>query len=795
MEMFALSLWSLSTILQIVGACFSVHLAWLTRDRRLVILVLGTAGILALRRGSTFATILSRTASLNASFELAELVISLIMVAGVIWIAPQLLSIGESRRALRRSEAALRASVIQRAALLEVARQLNVSLDLALVLRLVAGQANRLLDGYSCAVYVLEADGKTLRPVVAIDPEYEREILASPLRVDGSLTGQAVLQRKCVAFNDAAASTVGYQIPGTPDDPEERIVAAPFIAEDKVLGAICISRMGVDFTEQDVALADTFATFAATALRNAQTHAELQREVEERVRAENALSVEEAYFQRLFESSPEAIAIVDGSARVTRVNAAFTELFGYSNEDAVGEGIDDLVVSAEYREEAERATRASSAGHPVNFESLRKRKDGSLVDVSVLSTPIELDSGEILNYAIYRDITEHKRAQEAQQRLEQHERLAAIGQLAAGIAHDFNNLLTGIIGFAELLAADSDLPHTMRPDLDVIVQEGRRGARLVKQILDFSRRSLRLSETLDLALLLPEVVSFWERTIPERVSISLAIGSGRHLIHGDSSQISQMLLNLALNSVDAMPDGGRLAITLGLRVVAPGDAAPLPEMGQGTWVELTVSDNGSGMTPEAMAHLFEPFFTTKGPGEGTGLGLAQVYGIVRQHEGYIAVDTQKDRGTTFVVYIPAAPESERTGDDAVPDSDKLMGHGETVLLVEDEPGVLDAGQALLSHLGYRVLVASDGQEAMDLYDRLHDTIDLIVSDLVMPRMGGAELYHLLAARNPDLRMIVTTGYPQDEQVRDLVQAGVLSVVPKPFSLEDLGRAVSRALQS
>jgi two-component system cell cycle sensor histidine kinase/response regulator CckA len=390
---------------------------------------------------------------------------------------------------------------------------------------------------------------------------------------------------------------------------------------------------------------------------------------------------------------------------------------------------------------------------------------------------------------VLRDVTQER---EVQQRVQQQERLAAVGQLAAGIAHDFNNLLTGIIGFAQLLQMGHKMPPSAQPDLGRIVEQGQQAAHLIRQILDFSRRSNIQRQPLDLVPFLKEAIKFLARTIPENIHITLEVAPGEYLVHADPVQLQQVLTNLAVNARDAMPEGGELRVRVSRLTLRPGDRPPFPGMTAGEWIVLSVLDTGVGIPPEVMPHLFEPFFTTKEPGIGTGLGLAQVYGIVKQHDGYIDVASQVGVGTTFLVYLPALEVPEVPVPTALVEPPR--GQGQTILLVEDEPTVRQASEAMLERLGYQVLVAADGQQAQVLHTEHPGEIALVLSDLVMPKMGGLELYRLLRERDPAIRMVVVTGYPLGQEIATLLAQGILGWIQKPFLLNELAQVVHRALK-
>ncbi len=381
----------------------------------------------------------------------------------------------------------------------------------------------------------------------------------------------------------------------------------------------------------------------------------------------------------------------------------------------------------------------------------------------------------------------------AQGQILQQERLAAVGQLAAGIAHDFNNILTSILGFAELLRMSPDTLEPARLDLGRIVAQSQRAARLVRQILDFSRKSIRRPQQLDLVLFFEETFHFLKRTIPENIYLNLEAEPDECLVDADSTQFQQVLTNLAVNARDAMPEGGTLSLRLSCFNLKPGESPPYPELSPGEWVLFSVSDTGTGIPAEVLPHIFEPFFTTKEVGQGTGLGLAQVYGIIRQHEGYIDVASQAGQGTTFTIYLPAMVAKEKTATAEIT-TDIPRGHGETVLLVEDEPTVLATGQAMLEYLGYRVLTAVNGQEALAVYAKYKTEIALVITDMVMPELDGAALFQALQIQNPEIKVLLTTGYPLGEEALKVMVQGREEWLQKPLTMAQLAQVVSQALQ-
>ena len=677
--------------------------------------------------------------------------------------------------------------------LLEAAQYLTESLDLAEVLHRIATFAREILDAHGCTIYLLEANGKALTPVVAIEPPYEEEILATPLDVDSSFTGRAIRDRRSLIFNDAFTTEPGHQIPGTPPEEEERVIVAPFVIDGRVLGAMCLNRMGVPFSEEDLAVVEMFAAYASTALKNAQAHDRLQTEVEERKRVENALRESEERFRELAELLPAIVCEIDEQGYLTFANRNAYAATGYTEKD-FEKGLNALEMMApEDRDQARQNMGRVLAGENLDGTEYKAlRKDGTTFPIVVYSNAV-LRAGRPAGLrAIIADITEQK---EAEERLLRQERLAAVGQLSAGIAHDFNNLLTGIIGYAELLEMRTDLPQDARTDLRRIVGEGQRAAYLIRQILDFSRQSIIQRQPLDLSVFLKESVRFLKRTIPERIHIRQETDANTYSVRADPTQIQQMLTNLAVNARDAMPEGGELLFRLSHFTLNAGQDPPCAEMSPGEWVMLSVSDTGTGISAEDKQRVFEPFFTTKEVGEGTGLGLAQVYGIVMQHEGAIDLVSEPGKGTEFLIYLPYAPIPEGLEEKSKkPTSTELpQGRGETILVVEDDPIVLHLIRDMVERLGYHALIAVSGSEALEIYEQHGEKIAITLTDMVMPGVDGVGLFRALRGKNPDARVVMMTGYPLGDEGKKLVSEGITAWVQKPMRLEKLAQLLNGAL--
>ena len=399
------------------------------------------------------------------------------------------------------------------------------------------------------------------------------------------------------------------------------------------------------------------------------------------------------------------------------------------------------------------------------------------------------------NQELQGEIGERKRAEEIlktqTEQLVHAQKMEAVGTLAGGIAHDFNNLLTQVIGFAELALLEPDGSPRWREYVAKLPENAQRAAKLIAQLLTFSRQAATEPQPLHLLNLVKETVKILERTVPESITLRVKVSPEVAQVNADPTQMQQVILNLCINASHAMPDGGELIVGLANATLDEAHCRHYAYGRPGDYVCLSVRDTGTGMPPEVQKRIFEPFYTTKGVGEGTGLGLAMVYGIVKSHEGHIDVSSEAGKGSEFRVYLPAM----KVGATPVvaPEKESLVGGTETLLLVEDEGDVLDTGQVMLQGLGYRVLTAMNGEEAIQVYRAHQAEIDLVLTDMVMPKMGGQALYAALRQINPGVKAVLMSGYSLKQDIADLLAKGLKGFVQKPFNFARLGRAVRQAL--
>jgi two-component system cell cycle sensor histidine kinase/response regulator CckA len=503
---------------------------------------------------------------------------------------------------------------------------------------------------------------------------------------------------------------------------------------------------------------------------------------------------------RFFQSAPFGIATVAADGRIANANAAFARIVSENGSNFAGLATDALCRTSEVQARADfdaalRNALLGRAGPPVELAIGDDKKTTVRVYISPLSAREGAREAAIL-YVI--DATEEK-ALEA--KFAQSSKMEAVGNLAGGIAHDFNNVLTAIIGFSDLLLQTHRPTDAAYKDISNIRSSAVRAAGLVAKLLAFSRRQTFQSEPLHMGEVLSDMSSLLRRTVGEKIELTTPPARDLWYVKADKTQIDQVLINLTVNAKDAMPEGG--AITIRTRNVTERDSQresqkPGQEsLLEGEYVLVEVEDNGSGMSAEVRAKIFEPFFTTKGVGKGTGLGLATVYGIVKQSGGYIFVESEEGRGTTFHVYLPRyQPDNE---DELLPQKaakkeapKDLTGHGR-VLLVEDEDFVRSFAVRALTRLGYEVLEASTGVEALEIMDSTDGRIDIVVSDVVMPEMDGPTLLKELRRQNPQLKIIFVSGYPNEAFETALDRNEEFAFLPKPFSMPQLAAKVKEQL--
>lgn len=496
----------------------------------------------------------------------------------------------------------------------------------------------------------------------------------------------------------------------------------------------------------------------------------------------------EEKFRTVFQASPVAMSlsrIEDG--RFIEVNDSFTKLFECSREEAVGRTAHELGFWANPDDRRNMVRMVKDEGRARNLEPEGVSLRGRRFQGRYHAEKIVLE-GDVCILSIIEDITEQKRAEkllrEKEMELLQSKKMEAIGQLAGGMAHDFNNILAGILGNAEILADRLQDQPILKTYAEQVAKAAERAGRLTRQLLSYARKGQYQKALVDLHDVIRDAVTILEGTLDKRIKISLDLKSELARVKGDQAQLESAILNLAINARDAMPEGGELSI-------ATSDGAPSAEDKEARrFVRVTVSDTGSGMTEEEQRHLFEPFYTTKGPGYGTGLGLASVYGAVQSHGGTISVQSGQGKGTAVTMTLPVAEEEMPKVAAAAP---SRIARTARIILVDDEPAILDVVKEVLESAGHVVASFSDGQEAVEYYLKAPEAVDLVLLDMVMPQMSGSEVFRAMKAACPSVRALLMTGYSVDERAQALMAEGVKGYLNKPFKRSELIEKIREVL--
>ncbi|MEZ5102563.1 MAG: PAS domain S-box protein [Thermoleophilia bacterium] len=523
--------------------------------------------------------------------------------------------------------------------------------------------------------------------------------------------------------------------------------------------------------------------------------ASLERELRERDEAETALRASERRLRSLFERANDLIATFDLEGRVTDVNGMAEAFTGYRREELLGMVFLDLVAPEDRPRAAwQRERKLRGLATTTTYELEIVRKDGCRLAIDISSSRLDEGGSAVGFQAICRDVSERR---ELEKQLGQSQKMEAVGQLAGGVAHDFNNLLTAIRGYAELLLARLDrdgAPDGPRRDAEEIMRAAERASGLTRQLLAFSRREISRREPVDVNALVRGVEGLLRRTIGEQIELTTALDAPLPCVEADPGQLEQVVLNLALNGRDAMPAGGKLLLETRLVHLDAEYARRHAGVAPGPYVRIAVSDSGSGMPEEVRARAFEPFFTTKPRGQGTGLGLAIVYGIVRRAGGHVFLYSEPGRGTSAKVLLPA---SAAAGAIPRPARERLDRRGgtETILVVEDEPAVLELCRRVLGVLGYRVLTEANGRDGLHLLQQDDGRIDLLLTDVVLPELSGRELVERVRAARPGLPVVFMSGYTDDVVVRMGVLQGDVPFLEKPFSADRLLAVVRETLDA
>jgi PAS domain S-box-containing protein len=504
--------------------------------------------------------------------------------------------------------------------------------------------------------------------------------------------------------------------------------------------------------------------------------------------AESALHESERKYRSVIENIQDVFYRSDDQGRLLMASPSGARMFGFDSvEEMIGIPLDNFWPDPQERQQL--LDRIRKDGSVRDFEAVLLRRDGSAFNASFTTQFYCDDQGRLIGTeGFIRDITDKKKADNERQMLEdqllQAQKMEAIGTLAGGIAHDFNNSLQSILGYTQMLLMDVQEDDPASGRLRQIEAAALRASELTQQILTFSRKIESRLRPVDLNQEVRQVEKLLRRTIPRMIDIDLYLDRSISIVNADAAQIEQVMMNLGVNAMDAMPDGGKMTIETQNEVLDEEYCRRHLEAVPGEYVMLSISDNGIGMDRETLEHLFEPFYTTKEPGKGTGLGLAMVYGIVKNHGGHIMCHSEPGEGTVFRIYFPVVEEGHVSH---IRKQEKVAGKGgtETILVVDDEDTIREIAEGMLGKFGYKVIMAANGEEALEIFQKEKDSISLVILDLIMPGIGGKKCLQEILKMDPSQKVVVASGYSVNGSVRDVLETGARGYLKKPYQLEPM----------
>ena len=679
------------------------------------------------------------------------------------------------------------------AALLDLGLQLSRRSDAPELLRMAGNAAREIIGANYAAIGILREDSAQLESLTLIGMDSATVEKIGKPTFTGAIFQSMISERKPQrAFCPPKESENLCLPPFHP--PVHSFLGAPLCAGNHSYGWIYVAQKltTLEFDDDDERILMALAAQVGLAYENSlsllaiQEHAaKLEVEVEERQRAENRL-------QMLIETAPMGIVIADKRGCISDVNAQALQMFGYGRKELLGKSVETLL--PERLRESHEGHRTGYSKDPharpmgVGMELFARRKDGTEFPVEISLGPLQTGD-ELLISSIVVDISARKKM-EKQLRLSQ--RMEAIGELAGGVAHDFNNLLAVILGCADVAFDALPAEHPAAKKIEMVRQAGSSAADLTRQLLAFSRQQMLQPRVLNLMEVIDKIQVLLRRLIGENIEISVSLEPSLGCVKADPGQIEQVLLNLCVNARDAMPKGGRL--TIAARNVELDDSFRDERLVvvPGPYVMLSVEDTGCGMNRETQARIFDPFFTTKEVGKGTGMGLATVYGIVKQTGGYIWVYSEVSKGSVFKVYLPLVHESPQLAPQMETDATSLRGT-ETILLAEDSNALREMAKEYLESVGYSVIESASGKDALEHAKEFSGIIHLLLTDIVMPEMSGPELAAELAAARPGIKIIYTSGYTDDAIARQGILDPAVAFIQKPYRPKALGRKIREVL--
>lgn len=633
------------------------------------------------------------------------------------------------------------------------------------ILNLIIDRASQLINAELAAITLYDDKGKFKRLITR----------GTTIRTGDALPeGKGLLKFMRLSITPVRINNVSEHHAFSGSFPEghpviRNLLAYPiFSGEGRPVGALYFGNKPEGFTDDDESILKAISADAAIALNKAENLMQLQR------------------FQQVIDSAFDVIVVTDADGYITYVNPAFETITGYSVQEAIGKKTNILKSGYHDEDFYKNLWNTIKAGDAWKGEFINRKKNGEIYYASSVIFPIYAE-GDVQYASIQRDVTQEKKLYE---QLLRAQKMEAIGTLAGGIAHDFNNLLTAILGYSEIMLSMTKEGDTFYRPATIINNAAQKGADLAKKILMVTRKEKMEAKPVNINEIIHNSMELLQRSIPKNIEIVINLKEDVPKIMADPSQMQQVIMNLAVNARDAMQDGGRLIIETAVVGTENGAANGIP-FDKGGFIKLSVSDTGTGMDTETQRKIFDPFFTTKETGKGTGLGLYIVHSVVSNHGGYVNLYSEPFKGTRFNIYLPITKtaDMEESGE-----AEDIMGSG-TILVIDDETDVRELCKDMLEPLGYTVLLAGSGSDGINLFRAMKDKISLVIVDMIMPKMGGSEVFQALKTIKPNIKVILCSGYSHEgfAGIDKLLKSGAAGFVQKPFTRHSIAQAIKKAL--